>query len=189
MRQNSTAHATMGGSKNPRPRRTRPNVLITGTPGTGKSSLAERVAAAAGMTQYDVSKIAKAENLCESYDEAMDTHVIDEDKVLDHMEERLGTEEGGVVVDYHSCDLFPERWFDLVVVLTCDNTELYERLESRGYSEKKIRENVECEIFQTVVEEARDSYAEEIVRVCPSNDIEEMELNEKDVLEWINKWV
>ena len=185
---NSTAHATMGGSKNPRTRRTRPNVLITGTPGTGKSSLAERVAAAAGMTQYDVSKIAKAENLCESYDEAMDTHVIDEDKVLDHMEERLGTEEGGVVVDYHSCDLFPERWFDLVVVLTCDNTELYERLESRGYSEKKIRENVECEIFQTVVEEARDSYAEEIVRVCPSNDIEEMELNEKDVLEWINKW-
>ena len=164
-------------------------MLITGTPATGKSSLAERVAAAAGMTQYDVSKIAKAENLCESYDEAMDTHVIDEDKVLDHMEERLGTEEGGVVVDYHSCDLFPERWFDLVVVLTCDNTELYERLESRGYSEKKIRENVECEIFQTVVEEARDFYAEEIVRVCPSNDIEEMELNEKDVLEWINKWV
>lgn len=188
LRQNSTAHATMGGSKNPRPRRTRPNVLITGTPGTGKSSLAERVAAAAGMTQYDVSKIAKAENLCESYDEAMDTHVIDEDKVLDHMEERLGTEEGGVVVDYHSCDLFPERWFDLVVVLTCDNKELYERLESRGYAEKKIRENVECEIFQTVVEEARDSYAEEIVRVCPSNDIEEMEMNEKDVLEWVNKW-
>ena len=81
LRQNSTAHATMGGSKNPRPRRTRPNVLITGTPGTGKSSLAERVAAAAGMTQYDVSKIAKAENLCESYDEAMDTHVIDEDNM------------------------------------------------------------------------------------------------------------
>ena len=44
-------------------------------------------------------------------------------KVLDHMEERLGGEDGGGhVVDYHSCDLFPERWFDLVVVLTCDNS-------------------------------------------------------------------
>ena len=123
-------------------------MLITGTPGTGKSSLAERVAAAAGMTQYDVSKIAKAENLCESYDEAMDTHVIDEDKVLDHMEERLGTDEGGVVVDYHSCDLFPERWFDLVVVLTCDNAVLYDRLEARGYKASKITKNVECEIFR-----------------------------------------
>ena len=43
--------------------------------------------------------------------------------MLDHMEERLGGEDGGGhVVDYHSCDLFPERWFDLVVVLTCDNS-------------------------------------------------------------------
>ena len=185
---NSTALATMGGSKNPRTRRTRPNVLITGTPGTGKSSLAERVAAAAGMTQYDVSKIAKAENLCESYDEAMDTHVIDEDKVLDHMEERLGTEEGGVVVDYHSCDLFPERWFDLVVVLTCDNAVLYDRLQARGYSDKKIRGNVECEIFQTLVEEARDSYEESIVKVCASDTIDDMEENEKAIVEFIGAW-
>jgi adenylate kinase len=37
-------------------------------------------------------------------------------QVLDHMEERVGGGdgggEGGHVVDYHSCDLFPERWFD-----------------------------------------------------------------------------
>jgi adenylate kinase len=26
-------------------------------------------------------------------------------------------EEGGILVDYHGCDFFPERWFDLVVVL------------------------------------------------------------------------
>ena len=178
----------MGGSKNPRPRRPRPNVLITGTPGTGKSSLAERVATACSMVQYDVSKVAKAENLCESYDETMDSHVIDEDKVLDHMEDVCGTVGGGVVVDYHSCDLFPERWFDLVVVLTCDNSGLYTRLESRGYAEKKIRENVECEIFQTVLEEARESYDENIVRVCPSNDMEEMEMNEKDIVTWVGKW-
>ena len=91
-------------------------------------------------------------------------------------------------MDDHSCDLFPERWFDLVVVLTCDNSGLYTRLESRGYAEKKIRENVECEIFQTVLEEARESYDENIVRVCPSNDMEEMEMNEKDIVTWVGKW-
>ena len=99
--------------------RARPNVLITGTPGTGKTSLAERVAAACGMHHYDVSAVAKREDMCESFDEDLDTHVIDEDKVLDHMEEKLGASDGGIVADYHSCDLFPERWFDLVVVLTC----------------------------------------------------------------------
>jgi len=39
--------------------------------------------------------------------------------------------EGGNVVDYHSCAFFPERWFQLVVVLKTDNGVLYPRLEDR----------------------------------------------------------
>lgn len=42
---------------------------------------------------------------------------------------------GGNVVDYHGCDFFPERWFDLVIVLQTDNTVLYERLEKRHASD------------------------------------------------------
>lgn len=170
------------------PSRAKPNILITGTPGTGKSSLAERVASAVSFSQYDVSAVAKEEKLCAEYDEELDTYVIDEDMVLDHMEERLGAAGGGYVVDYHSCDLFPERWFDLVVVLTCDNSELHDRLKARGYGEKKIAKNVECEIFQTIVEEARESYAPEVVRVCASNSIEDLEANEAAVTEWISEW-
>lgn len=40
-------------------------------------------------------------------------------------------ESGGVIVDFHGADLFPERWFDLVVVLRTDNSVLYPRLQSR----------------------------------------------------------
>ena len=170
--------------------RHRPNVLITGTPGTGKSSLAERVAAAVDdLTRIDVSQLAKDGDMLESFDAEHDTHVIDEDKVLDHMEEHgLGGDAGGVVVDYHGCDLFPERWFDLVVVLTCDNGVLYDRLQARGYSDTKIRGNVECEIFQTLIEEAKESYDEDIVKVCASDSIEDMEENEKSICEFIRNW-
>jgi adenylate kinase len=38
---------------------------------------------------------------------------------------------GGKIVDFHSCDIFPERWFDLVIVLRTDNGVLYPRLEAR----------------------------------------------------------
>jgi broad-specificity NMP kinase len=67
------------------------------------------------------------------------------------------------------CDFFPERWFDLVVVLRCFNEVLYPRLEKRGYSEKKVQENVECEIMCVVAEDARESYREE-VSVSPAPD-------------------
>ena len=50
-------------------------------------------------------------------------------QVIDELEEVMG--EGGNVVEYHGCDFFPERWFQLVVVLRTDNTLLYDRLHSR----------------------------------------------------------
>lgn len=39
--------------------------------------------------------------------------------------------DGGVIIEHHSVDWFPERWFDLVIVLRTDNTILYDRLAKR----------------------------------------------------------
>ena len=50
-------------------------------------------------------------------------------QICDALEDQLNV--GGNIVDFHSCDFFPERWFDLVIVLQTDNTILYDRLEKR----------------------------------------------------------
>lgn len=60
--------------------RTRPNILITGTPGTGKSTLSELVAMAAEMTHLNCSQIVKEQKLHSGYDESFDTYTLDEDK-------------------------------------------------------------------------------------------------------------
>ena len=68
----------------------------------------------------------------ESKDEEYDAFVLDEeseDRLMDAMEPLLSA--GGVIVDFHSCEFFPERWFDLVLVLRTDNTLLYDRLSKR----------------------------------------------------------
>ena len=98
-------------------------------------------------------------------------------------------EDSGVVVDYHSCDFFPERWFDLVLVLRAETHVLYDRLVQRGYNEKKKTENVECEIMQVVLEEARESYAKEIVHEVQSNTMEDMEANVERVDAWMKQWI
>ena len=56
--------------------------------------------------------------------------------------------QGGVVVEFHSVDFFPERWFDIVLVLRTETRELFDRLTARGYSSKKVEENITAEIMQ-----------------------------------------
>eukprot|EP01137_Pigoraptor_chileana_P014534 Opistho-2@69272 len=166
--------------------RQRPNVLITGTPGTGKTTTCEMLASATGLTHINIGQIVKDKELHTGWDEEYECFVLDEDKVCDELEEQMSA--GGCVVDHHTVDFFPERWFDLVVVLRTDNTLLYDRLTSRGYAEKKLTDNVECEIMQVILDEARDSYSSEIVHELQSNTVDDMEANVNRIISWIDTY-
>ena len=49
--------------------------------------------------------------------------------MIDELEDQLSV--GGNVVDYHGCDFFPERWFDIVFVLRTETSPLHDRLVKR----------------------------------------------------------
>jgi adenylate kinase len=53
-------------------------------------------------------------------------------------------------------------------VLRIANRILYKKLEISGYSEKKLQDNIQCEIFQALYEEATAPYEEEIVHHYPA---------------------
>ena len=161
----------------------RPNVLVTGTPGVGKTELCGKLAEAAGMRHVEVGALVRERELHEGWDEEFECHVIDEDKVCDALEPVLA--EGGVVVDHHGCDWFPERWFDLVVVLRADNGVLHGRLTARGYSSKKIENNIDCEIMQVILEEASDSYSAHILMVLQSDTVDDRARNLERIQEWL----
>ena len=86
-------------------------------------------------------------------------------------------QKGGIILEFHSCDFFPERWFQLVVLLRCDNTNLYDRLAERGYNQEKITENIECEIMEVTSEEVKDSYKESIIFELKNHHIDDVEEN------------
>lgn len=96
--------------------------------------------------------------------------------------------DGGYILDWHACDLFPERWIDLVIVLRCDSTLLYDRLTARGYTGKKLEENMDSEIMQVLLDEARESYKEEIVVELKSESTEDVEGNLERVEAWVENW-
>lgn len=87
------------------------------------------------------------------------------------------SQRGGIILEFHSCDFFPERWFDLIVLLRCENTQLFDRLQERGYDQKKIDENIDCEIFGVLKEEVESSYAGERIIELQSNEVDDMQRN------------
>lgn len=134
----------------------RPNLLLTGTPGVGKSTLARNLAEQLGLRHVDVGQFARERDLYADFDEAHDCYYMHEDAVLDELEPIM--EQGAVILDHHSCDWYPERWIQLAVVLSASTEVLYDRLDSRKYSQRKLQENLQSEIMQVVHEEAVNSY-------------------------------
>lgn len=59
----------------------------------------------------------------------------------------------------------------------------------RGYTGKKLQDNVQCEIFQTIYEEAMEAYSEEIVHQLPSNTPEDLERNLEQIVQWTEQWM
>ncbi|KAL3818251.1 hypothetical protein ACJIZ3_004156 [Penstemon smallii] len=167
-------------------KRERPNILITGTPGTGKTTTSSALAEATNLRHINVGELVKEKNLHDGWDDQFDSYIINEDLVCDELEDLM--EEGGNIVDYHGCDFFPERWFDHVVVLQTENSVLYDRLSKRGYTGQKLSNNIECEIFQVLLEEAKESYPEDIVVALKSDCIEDISSNVSTLTDWVRNW-
>jgi adenylate kinase len=66
---------------------------------------------------------------------------------------------------------------------------LYDRLQQKDYNQKKIDDNLQCEIFQTILDEARESYDENIVHELQSNSTDDLENNLDQIGRWIETWV
>ncbi|KAI9741847.1 MAG: factor activating pos9 [Cirrosporium novae-zelandiae] len=166
--------------------RSRPNIIITGTPGVGKTSHCELLAQNTGLKHLSINQVAKERACHDGYDEHLKTWIVDEDKLLDAIEPEL--EQGGYIIDWHACDLFPESKIDLVVVLRADSTVLYDRLKARNYPEVKLQENLDAEIMQVLLSEAQESYVLEIVVELQSDNDEQLEENIDRLQQWITNW-
>jgi hypothetical protein len=118
--------------------RNSPNIVLTGTPGVGKTTTCEQLvslsAISSALRHLSINTLVKDRGCHEGYDEGVKAYIVDEDKLLDEVEKEIGggDGEGGWLIDWHACDLFPKSWVDLVVVLRCERTDvLWDRLKAR----------------------------------------------------------
>jgi len=133
-------------------------VGITGTPGTGKSTVANELA----RQGYSVLHLSDTISgyLIEK-DEERDTSIIDEERWAAEFIPCQGFVEG------HLAHLLP---CDRIVVLRCRPDILMERLHERGYGKEKIRENALAEALDVILIETVDSYSPEQIYELDTTD-------------------
>ena len=168
-----------------------PNILISGTPGVGKTSfttlLQSRITDEKNyqMKNINLGNIVTENKLYKEWNDEFNVPVFDDDMICDYLEPII--EEGGCLLDFHSAGFIPEDWIDLIVLLRCNNTELYDRLKARGYNDKKITENIECEIMEVTADDVKENFNNEKIIELKSEVIDDMEKNLDIIMDKINE--
>jgi len=119
-------------------------IAVCGTPGVGKTTLAAKLAIKLNARLIDLKKYARENNLDSGYDNPRDTRIVDEKKLAEKIKDELAREKNDVVLEGLLCAYTPATH---AIVLRCAPSELARRLKKRGYSKKKIMENLEAELL------------------------------------------
>jgi len=119
-------------------------LALTGTPGTGKSTVARNLSER-GYTVVSVESLAREHECLGEVDPADGARSVDLDMLHDSLASGWSSPpEHPVIIDGHLSHHLPS---DAVVVLRCSPDILEARLVSRGYSAEKTQANCEWELL------------------------------------------
>lgn len=127
-------------------------IALTGTPGCGKTTVSGELRNR-GYVVVDINEHLRKHDLLGEKDEARNTFNVDMELFNESLQEYRDMP-GTVILDSH---LSHETDCSRIIVLRCKPSVLAERLRARGYSEEKVRENVQAEILDVILCESLDT--------------------------------
>ena len=140
-----------------RQRQERRIYIVTGTPGVGKSSVSKILASILGARLVSIGELVKKESLYTGWDEKRETLIADTDRLSERISEIISAERRTMIIEGHyAVHVIPPEKVDLIFILRRDPRELKKTLEDRGYSRRKIMENLAAEILDVCLFDAVD---------------------------------
>ena len=168
---------------------------ITGSPGTGKKTIARDLSENMNVDVFDINKFIIENNLAE-YEEGQ--LIVNN---LKDVRERIDNEFIGkefIIIGHLLPEVIPEEALRKVIVLRCEPDILIDRYKERDYDELKIKDNLVSELigtihYNTVMKYGNDKTFEiDVSNKNVSNIVDEitMIINDKriskDRIDWID---
>jgi len=123
-------------------------ITISGTPGTGKTNAAKIAAEKLGARLITTNYLVRKYKLESQLDRKRRTMIIDTKKLSAAAEK----EAAGITIFEGHLSHFAKA--DISIILRTSPQELEKRLRKKGWSKKKVNENVEAEAIGVISEEA-----------------------------------
>lgn len=133
-------------------------IIITGTPGVGKSSVTQYL-----KQQRPDAKIISINSLLEDYDlnlgidEKRGYKIVDTESMIPIVDQiKHENKDKLIIFEGHLAQDYPGA--DKVIILRCNPVELKNRLSCRNWADRKVHENVSSEILGVCSQESYDTY-------------------------------
>ena len=134
-------------------------IIVTGTPGTGKTALSRALAKALGARYINLTQFVFERKLHSGIDRERRTKIMDLARTRSSLRRELRAVTVPVVVDTHTPEgIVPREMVRQVFVLRCHPKVLEARLRAKKWKAKKIRENVLAEIVDSCLTAAVKQY-------------------------------
>jgi len=144
--------------------------IVTGSIASGKTTLAKALSKKLNYKYIDVHNLIKKNKLYDSYDRKDKCYIVDVKKLNKFLIKEINQykriikkellkkkkQMKGIIIDSHLSHYLARKHVDLCIVTKCELKELQKRLKKKGYSKNKIRDNLDCEIFDVCLNEARE---------------------------------
>ncbi|MFB5625111.1 MAG: adenylate kinase family protein [Nitrosopumilus sp.] len=120
--------------------------VITGSPGVGKHTITKEISKILNLPVFDINQIAKEKNLFERTDETND---VDVDKLEKIIKEKIS--QPSLIVGHLAPYVLVSDQIEKIIVLRKNPYDLIQIYQNRGYSEKKIKDNIGSEALGIIL--------------------------------------
>jgi adenylate kinase len=147
-----------------------PVYIVTGTPGTGKTTVSTILSKKLGASHIELSRFSIENGYVVEDDVERDTKVVDMEALSSAVMGIIQESTSPVIIDGHYAhDLLKEPLISYLFVLRKQPWDLKEVLETRQYGSEKVWENLEAEIMGVITGEAHELFPSKIIEIDTSN--------------------